>query len=73
MAWKADPSPGCPLTKQVMEQIFNFEEQAKYAAWESRQRMKRLDGFKEPFTGFFEGRDLWPEGVPEAYTQSLQS
>ena len=73
MAWKADPSPGCPLTKQVMEQIFNFEEQARYATWESRQRMKRLDGFKEPFTGFFEGQDIWPGGASEAYYQSLQS
>ena len=50
-----------------MEQIFNFEEQAKYAVWELLQRMKRLDGFREPFPGFFEGRDLWADGAPQEY------
>ena len=67
MAWNADPSPGCHITKQFMEQIFNFEEQARYAIWGSRQRMKRLDGFKEPFAGFFEGRDICPGGVSKKY------
>ena len=56
-----------------MEQIFNFQEQTKYVAWESRQRMKRLEGLKEPFVGFFEGRDLWPDGVPKKYFDVTES
>jgi hypothetical protein len=62
-----------PFAKQDMEQIFNFEEQVKFVAWESRQRMKNLQGFKEPFNGFYEGLDLWPDGAPEEYYKSLQS
>ena len=56
-----------------MEHIFNFQEQTKYVAWESRKRMKQLDGFKEPFKGFFEGRDLWPGGVPQKYFKVFKS
>jgi len=53
--------------------MFNFQEQTKYTSWKSRQGLKNLDVFKEPFTGFFEGRDLWPGGVPKKYQQSLQA
>ena len=56
-----------------MEQIFNFVEQSKYVSWKTRQGLKNLSGFQEPFSGFFEGKDLWPEGAPEEYYQSLES
>ena len=73
MAWKAAPLSWLPLDQADVEQIFNFEEQTKYTSWRSRQSLKNLNGFKEPFIGFFEGRDLWPDGAPEEYYQSLCS
>ena len=65
-------SPGLEVSL-VVEQIFNFVEQSKYVSWKTRQGLKNLSGFQEPFSGFFEGKDLWPEGAPEEYYQSLES
>jgi len=72
MDWKVTPLL-VALHQANVEQIFNFEEQTKYTSWRSRQSLKALNGFKEPFSGFFEGRDLWPESVPKKYFDVMDS
>ena len=71
--WMLENIPVYKPSEKDLIEINQFKELQKVASWKSRQELKDLDGFNEPFPGYFAGIDLWPEGAPAKYYKSLEN
>ena len=71
LAWMANNLPGYKPSESDQKRIDCYLESKKHAAWLARQELKEVDGFLPPFEGFYAGVDLWSDGAPAAYYESL--
>ena len=75
LVWMIDNIPGYrdrASTHQLMV-YEKFKESQKTARWEARQEFHQIDGFVEPFPGYFAGIDLWPDRAPATHYDSIRT
>lgn len=73
LVWMIENIPGYSPSEEQKTQYRAFKEQQKVKSWLQRQELQEVPNFKEPFDGFFAGTDLWPDGAPAKYYQSLEN